>query len=90
VQEQIDTGRPGFWELAVQMQLAAIAGDWPTAERAAHDALAQAPASWMVRSAVRELGAIEEKTHDAAAQMHLSKLADLLSAPVDRAEADDD
>ena len=90
VHELMATGRPGFWELAAQMYLAVVAGDWSEAERSAQEALAQAPAGWMIRSALRDLRTLNEKLLDSADRMRLTALTKLFSERTTTAEAGDD
>ena len=58
VQEKLEADRPDFWDLATELQLAAIAHDWPGAERAALLVPAQMPSEWMLVAALRDLEAI--------------------------------
>jgi hypothetical protein len=54
-QEKIDSGRHDAHDIAMSMQLAAVAGDWPEAESAARAFIAQAGPGWLIESARREL-----------------------------------
>jgi len=58
VRRKLDAERPDFWILATDLQLAAIAGDWPQAERDADQALALAPPGWMLETTLRDLRAL--------------------------------
>jgi hypothetical protein len=78
VRERIETGVPEFWDLAAQLQLAVMAGDWPEAESAARGVAEQASATWMLESTRRSLGDLRGGATSPAEQEHLRRLDELL------------
>ena len=89
VQEKREAGRLDFWELATDLQLAAVARDWAEAEGAARLAVAQAPPAWMLETTLRDLRAVGEKLTDAGDRSRLEGIIDILrqaDAPVETAE----
>jgi len=66
VRRKLDAERPDFWILATDLQLAAIAGDWPQAERDADQALALAPPGWMLETTLRDLRAVATRLPEPA------------------------
>src|SRR6185436_10998888 len=55
VQEKLEGDRVNFWDLATDLQLAAVARDWPRAEQRASAMMAQAPAEWMIDTTLRDM-----------------------------------
>jgi MAP3K TRAFs-binding domain len=90
LEEKLESGRLDFWELATGLQLAAIARDWPGAERAARLAATQAPSGWMLETTVRDVRAIGEKFADARDRSQLEEILGLLRPADAQAEAADD
>jgi tetratricopeptide (TPR) repeat protein len=87
VQEKLGVGRWDFWDLATDLQLAAVARDWPEAERAARLAVAQAPSGWMLESTLRDMRAIGEKFADAGDRRRLQEILRLLQQSDAQVEA---
>jgi hypothetical protein len=90
LQEKIEAGRPDFWDLATDLQLAAVARDWPGAEQAARLAAAQAPAGWMVETTLRDIRAVGEKFADISDRSRLEEILGSLRQADAREEATDD
>jgi hypothetical protein len=89
VQEKREAGRLDFWELVVDLQLSAVARDWPGAEGAARLAAAQAPSAWKLETTLRELRAVGEKLTDAGDRSRLEQILGILrqtDAPAETAE----
>ena len=78
IQEKIEEGRLDFWDLAAGLQLAAIARDWPGAERGAVLAMAQAPSEWMLETTMRDLRAIGEKFDNPEDRRRLEDILEFL------------
>lgn len=55
VQEKLETDRPDYWDLATDMELAVITGDWAKAEESAKRAWTLAPSPWMIESTRRQM-----------------------------------
>ena len=81
VKEKIDTGRPDFWDLTTQMQLAVVAGDWEEAERAGRQASVQADAGWMLDSVRRDLRQLADDLPDVAQGDRARQLNAVLADP---------
>jgi hypothetical protein len=58
VQEKLGGDRVDFWDLATDLQLAAVARDWTRAEQRASAMIAQAPAGWMLETTLRDIRAV--------------------------------
>jgi hypothetical protein len=89
IQEKREAGRLDFWELATDLQLAAVAQDWAGAEGAARLAVAQAPSPWMLETTLRDLQAVGEKLTNAGDRGRLEEIIDILrqaDAPVETAK----
>ena len=89
VQEKREAGRLDYWELAIDLQLAAVARDWAGAEGVARLAAAQAPSAWMLETTLRELRAVGEKLTDAGDRSRLEEILGILwqaDAPAEAAE----
>lgn len=89
LQEKREAGRLDFWELVADLQLAAVARDWPGAEGAARLAAAQVPSVWMLETTLRELRAFGEKLTDASDRSRLEQILGILrqtDAPEEAAE----
>lgn len=90
VQEKLEVGRLDFWDLATDLQLAAVAHDWSGAERAARLAMAQAPSGWMLEKTVRDLRTVGERFVNATDRSRLEEILGLLQQADVQAEATDD
>jgi hypothetical protein len=86
VKEKLDSGRPDARDVAMNMQLAAIAGDWAEAEAAARRLLEQAGPGWMVESARRELRELGVRLPPNA-RNHLDALHDILAPGAEAIDA---
>lgn len=87
VNEKIDSGRPDLRDRAIDMQLAAVAGDWNEAQAQAREFVAHAGPGWQVESARRDLRELGARLPPAA-RIHLDLLEDML-ADAAGAEAND-
>lgn len=63
-----------YWELATALQLATLAGDWNQAADLGRRMRAQAPASWMLSSTIRQLAALGDRTMAGAEREQLERL----------------
>lgn len=86
VKEKIDSDRPDARDVAMNIQLAAIAGDWSEAEAATHKFIELAGPGWLVEAARRDLR--ELRTRLPAAAGHLESLQAMLADAIG-AEASD-
>lgn len=66
VKEKIDSGRPDLLDLAINIQLAAVAGEWSEAEAAAREFIAQGGPGWRIEAARRDLRELETRLPEAA------------------------
>jgi tetratricopeptide (TPR) repeat protein len=87
VQEKLETDRPSFWDLATDMQLAVVAHDWPRAEQAVQLALAQAPASWMLDTTLRDMREVGQGLTDANERTRFDGILNVLQSRDLRAES---
>ena len=87
VKEKIDSGRPEVRDVSMNIQLAAVAGDWSEAEASAHGFARQAGSGWLIESARRDLRELGTRLPEAA-QSHLATLEAILADAAD-AEAID-
>jgi len=87
VKEKIDSGRPDLRDLAINIQLAAVAGEWREAEAAARGFIAQAEPGWRIEAARRDLLELGTRLPEAAGG-HLDALQKML-AEAPGAEASD-
>ena len=87
VKEKIDSGRPDLLDLAINIQLAAVAGEWSEAEAAAREFIAQGGPGWRIEAARRDLRELETRLPEAA-RAHLDALQGML-ADAGGAEASD-
>jgi len=55
LREKIESGRPDVRDVAMNIQLAAVAGDWSEAEAATRAFVAQAESGWLVEAAQKDL-----------------------------------
>ncbi len=78
IQDKIEEGRSDYWDFAAELQLAAIARDWPGAGRAAGLAAAEAPSGWMIESTLRAVRAVGEMFADAGDRRRLDDILELL------------
>jgi tetratricopeptide (TPR) repeat protein len=78
VQEKLEAGHLDFWDLATDLQLAAVARDWPRAEEAARLAAEQAPSPWMLETTLRDLRAVGERLTDPSDRRRLMGITRIL------------
>jgi len=78
VMEKLDAERPNFWDLATDLQLAAVARDWSRAKQAAQLAIAQAPAEWMIETTLRDMRAVGKTITDPHDRSQLEGILELL------------
>jgi len=90
VMEKLDTERPDFWDLATDLQLAAVARDWSRAKRTARLAMAQAPAEWMIETTLRDMRAVGKTFADLHDRSQLEGILELLRTREAQAEEDYD
>lgn len=62
VMDRIGDKTADYWELATALELAALSGDWSQAADLGRRMRAQAPASWMLNTTLRQLQALGEQT----------------------------
>ena len=82
VQAKLEGDRVNFWDLATDLQLAAVARDWPRAEQRASAMMAQSPAEWMVETTLRDIRAMGKAFDNEADQSQLQKIISMLQVPV--------
>ena len=82
VQEKLEGDRVNFWDLATDLQLAAVTRDWPRAEKRASAMMAQSPAEWMLETTLRDIRAVGQTFDDAADQSRLQSIISILQIPV--------
>jgi tetratricopeptide (TPR) repeat protein len=87
LQEKREAGRLDFWDLATDLQLAAVARDWPGAEEAARLAAAQFPSAWMLETTLRDLRAFGEKLTDPSDRHRLGEILAILRQAAAPSEA---
>lgn len=79
VQEKLSGDRPDYWDVATELQLAAIARDWEGASQAAVLAGVQATAPWMIETTVRELRGVGENFPNPADRKRLGEILRLIA-----------
>lgn len=77
VDSKIVGDRPDFWDLATDLQLAVVAGDWDRAAASAERAMKQSPPSWMVQSTLRDLRGLRESL-PSEHRDHVDRIIELL------------
>jgi len=82
VQEKLEGDRVDFWDLATDLQLAAVARDWPRAEQRASAMMAQSPAEWMLETTLRDIRAVGKTFDNEADQSQLQSIISKLKIPV--------
>ena len=82
VQAKLEGDRVNFWDLATDLQLAAVARDWPRAEQRASAMMAQSPAEWMLETTLRDIRAMGKAFDNEADQSQLEKIISMLQVPV--------
>lgn len=90
VQEKIEIDRPDFWNLATDLQLAAVARDWTRAGQAAQLAMAQVPADWMLETTLRDIRAVGKTFGDPDDRRRLEGILVLLQPSAARGGTADD
>lgn len=78
VREKIESGRPDARDVAMNMQLAAMAGDWHEAEASAREFVGQAGPGWLVEAARRDLRELETRLPEAS-RAHMASLQSMLA-----------
>lgn len=89
VHQKREAGPLDVWDLVADLQLAAIARDWPMAEWAARQVAAQAPSEWMLEGALRELRGVGNKLANTSDRNQLDRILGILrqtDAPAEMAE----
>ncbi|HET6976385.1 MAG TPA: TRAFs-binding domain-containing protein [Pyrinomonadaceae bacterium] len=81
VQEKLEGDRINFWDLATDLQLAAVARDWPRAQQRASAMMAQSPAEWMIETTLRDINAVGKTFLDEADQSQLKTIISILQIP---------
>ncbi len=82
VQSKLEGDRVNFWDLATDLQLAAVARDWPRAEQRASAMMAQSPAEWMLETTLRDIRAMGKTFDNDADQGQLQNIISMLQVPV--------
>ncbi|HEY0760738.1 MAG TPA: TRAFs-binding domain-containing protein [Pyrinomonadaceae bacterium] len=82
VQEKLEGDRVDFWDLATDLQLAAVARDWPRAEQRASAMMTQSPAEWMLETTLRDIRAVGKTFDNEADQSQLQSIISKLKIPV--------
>lgn len=82
VQEKLEGDRVDFWDLATDLQLAAVARDWPRAEKRASAMMTQSPAEWMLETTLRDIKAVGKTFDNEADQSQLQSIISKLKIPV--------
>jgi hypothetical protein len=82
VQEKLGGDRVDFWDLATDLQLAAVARDWPRAELRASAMMTQSPAEWMLETTLRDIRAVGKTFDNEADQSQLQSIISKLKIPV--------
>lgn len=82
VQAKLEGDRVTFWDLATDLQLAAVARDWPRAEQRASAMMAQSPAEWMLETTRRDIRAMGKTFDNEPDQSQLQKIISMLQVPV--------
>ncbi len=77
VENKMEDGLMGYWELATALHLACVAREWGEAEELAHRAIEQSPSRWMLESTIRDLESIRQ-TMDEADGMRLREMVGFL------------
>ena len=81
VQAKLEGDRVNFWDLATDLQLAAVARDWSRAEERASAMMAQAPAEWMLETTLRDIRAVGQTFQDEADRSRLQSIIGMLQVP---------
>jgi tetratricopeptide (TPR) repeat protein len=84
VQEKLEEG-PDFWAVATDLQLSAIARDWPAVKQAAQRAVAFASSGWMLENSLRDLRALKKKCTDKEDIARMDETLSFLSQPIPQA-----
>jgi hypothetical protein len=74
VQQKLEGDRIDFWDLATDLQLAAVARDWSRAEQRAKAMVSQSPAGWMVETTIRDMRAVGKTFSDPMDQRSLESI----------------
>jgi tetratricopeptide (TPR) repeat protein len=85
VQERREAGSPNFWDLATELQLAAVARDWACAEEAGLMAVTAAPSAWMLETTLRDLRRLGEQLPEAGDRARLEEICGVLQRAGDAA-----
>jgi tetratricopeptide (TPR) repeat protein len=78
VQEKLEAG-PDFWAVATDLQLAAIARDWPAVRLALGRVTALATSGWMLDTMLRDLRALKKKFTDKEDLVRIDEVLSFLS-----------
>ena len=78
VQSRLGGDRVDFWDLATDLQLAAIARDWARAEQRSRSMMAQSPAVWMLETTIRDLRAVGRTFDDETDKFQLDNIVWML------------
>jgi tetratricopeptide (TPR) repeat protein len=78
VQEKLEAG-PDFWAVATDLQLAAIARDWPAVNQAVGRVAALATSGWMLDTMLRDLRVLKDKFTDKADLARMEEALSFLS-----------